>query len=497
MAVPSKDVKRSCMAAEHVAYGDAVAWRAVPEARRYLVRTFGCQMNEHDSERIAGLLEADGLTAADDARRRRRRRPQHLLHPRERRQQALRPPRPPQGREGPPARPPDRRRRLPGPEGPRPDRRAGAARRRRLRHPQRAPGRRRCSREAPSTDGPVVEILEETDPRRRRGVPVGAAGAPRARRGRRGSPSRSAATTPAPSASCRPVRGKEISRPFDDIVAEVAAAAADGVTEVTLLGQNVNCYGRDLTRRRPLFADLLRAVGAVDGIRRVRYTSPHPKDLRPETIEAMADDAGGVRAPAPAAAVRQRPRPRRHAPRLHRRALPRPAGRGPGAPSPTSPSPPTSSSASPARPTTTSSAPSRSSPRPPTTAPTRSSSAPGPAPRRPTWSTEFVAPEVVAERFERLRVVVERSALARHQARVGRVEEVLVEGPSKRDADVTTGRTRPEQARPLRAPTVACGRAPTPTCAVTGAAAAPPRAASSSPSPRRARHRTRIPVAAG
>src|SRR2546423_1898179 len=85
------------------------------------------------------------------------------------------------------------------------------------------------------------------------------------------------------------VRGKEVSRPFDELVGEVARAAADGVTEVTLLGQNVNSYGRDITRRRPLFADLLRAVGAVDGIRRVRYTSPHPKDLRPETVAAMAD----------------------------------------------------------------------------------------------------------------------------------------------------------------------------------------------------------------
>ena len=54
----------------------------------------------------------------------------------------------------------------------------------------------------------------------------------------------------------------------------------------------------------------------------------------------------------------------------------------------------------------------------------------------------FVAPDVVAERFERLRVVVERSALARHEARVGRVEEVLVEGPSRKDAAVLTGRTR-------------------------------------------------------
>ncbi len=94
------------------------------------------------------------------------------------------------------------------------------------------------------------------------------------------------------------VRGPEISRPFDALVAEAERLAAAGVTEVTLLGQNVNSYGRDLTlaaRRaggsggvRPLFADLLRAVGEVEGIRRVRFTSPHPKDLRPDTIDAMA-----------------------------------------------------------------------------------------------------------------------------------------------------------------------------------------------------------------
>ena len=80
-----------------------------------------------------------------------------------------------------------------------------------------------------------------------------------------------------------------MSRPLDDIVAEVELLARSGVTEVTLLGQNVNSYGRDITKRRPLFADLLRAVGAVEGIGRVRFTSPHPKDLRPETIEAMAE----------------------------------------------------------------------------------------------------------------------------------------------------------------------------------------------------------------
>src|ERR1700728_3370338 len=84
------------------------------------------------------------------------------------------------------------------------------------------------------------------------------------------------------------VRGPEVSRPVADIVTEVQALARRGVTEVTLLGQNVNSYGRDITRRRPLFAELLHSVGAVEGIARIRFTSPHPKDLRPETIEAMA-----------------------------------------------------------------------------------------------------------------------------------------------------------------------------------------------------------------
>ena len=85
------------------------------------------------------------------------------------------------------------------------------------------------------------------------------------------------------------VRGPEVSRPTEQIVDEVRALARRGVSEVTLLGQNVNSYGRDLTRRRPLFDRLLRAVGDVEGIRRVRFTSPHPKDLRPETVAAMAE----------------------------------------------------------------------------------------------------------------------------------------------------------------------------------------------------------------
>src|SRR5467141_778053 len=87
------------------------------------------------------------------------------------------------------------------------------------------------------------------------------------------------------------VRGAEVSRRMGDVVREVELLAADGVREITLLGQNVNSYGRDLGAGQysPQFADLLEALDAVDGIERVRFTSPHPKDLRPETIAAMAE----------------------------------------------------------------------------------------------------------------------------------------------------------------------------------------------------------------
>ncbi len=91
------------------------------------------------------------------------------------------------------------------------------------------------------------------------------------------------------------VRGPQRSRPIGDVLAEVQGLARQGVVEVTLLGQNVNTYGRDLTvpdsPRRPLFADLLRAVNDVEGIRRIRFTSPHPHDFTPDVVDAMAQSA--------------------------------------------------------------------------------------------------------------------------------------------------------------------------------------------------------------
>jgi tRNA-2-methylthio-N6-dimethylallyladenosine synthase len=248
------------------------------------------------------------------------------------------------------------------------------------------------------------------------------------------------------------VRGTEISRPFGDIVDEVERLAADGVTEVTLLGQNVNSYGRDLqlaarqtgdttARLRPLFAELLGAVGAVEGIRRVRFTSPHPKDMRIETFAAMASTAAVCEhLHAPLQAGSDRVLARMHRGYTADRYLQRLAD---------------------ARRAVCDLAVSTDiivgfpgetdddfertlevaavaeydfaytfifSPRPGTEA--------------AAMERHFVEPAVAGERFQRLRVVIERSALAKHRARIGRVEEVLVEGPSKKDRSVTSGRTR-------------------------------------------------------
>src|SRR5579884_2126018 len=97
-------------------------------------------------------------------------------------------------------------------------------------------------------------------------------------------------------------RGREASRPPHELLAEAEAMAADGVSEITLLGQNVNSYGRDLPpapprpgapagsrRERPSFAALLALIDGVEGIERIRYTSPHPKDMREDVIRAHAE----------------------------------------------------------------------------------------------------------------------------------------------------------------------------------------------------------------
>jgi tRNA-2-methylthio-N6-dimethylallyladenosine synthase len=292
------------------------------------------------------------------------------------------------------------------------------------------------------------------------------------------------------------VRGAEVSRPFADLVGEVEVLADRGVSEVTLLGQNVNSYGRDLTKRRPLFADLLRAVGAVEGIRRVRFTSPHPKDLRPETIAAMAETPAVCNhlhlplqagANATLAAMRRGYTAQRY---LERLAAARAAIADlavttdlivgfPG------------ESEEDFEATLEVAAVAEYdsaytfifSPRPGT--------------RAAEMENRFVPEDVVADRFERLRVVVERSALAKHRARIGRVEEVLVEGPSKRDASLTTGRTG--QNKLVHFAPVGDQRVPVGSFAMVKVTGAAPHHLTGELVEviGRPRHRTRIPVAAG
>src|SRR6185295_564239 len=84
-------------------------------------------------------------------------------------------------------------------------------------------------------------------------------------------------------------RGREVSRPLEELVAEIELLAADGVREVTLLGQNVNSYGTRLRPHKRRFSELLTAVDAIDGIDRIRYTSPHPAHMSEDVIRAHAE----------------------------------------------------------------------------------------------------------------------------------------------------------------------------------------------------------------
>ena len=237
------------------------------------------------------------------------------------------------------------------------------------------------------------------------------------------------------------VRGEEISRPFDDLIREAELLAASGVTEITVLGQNVNSYGRDITKRRPLFADLLRALGAIDGIERLRFTSPHPKDLREETIAAMAEtnavcpqlhlpmQSGSDRV---LAGMRRGYTAERYMERLAsaRAMLPDLAVTTDlivGFPGETD-AEFDETLAVVAEADFDSAYTFIFSPREGT--------------RAATMTDEFVDDAVVTERFARLKDVLDRSALRKHEARVGVREEVLVEGPSRRNDQAISGRTR-------------------------------------------------------
>jgi tRNA-2-methylthio-N6-dimethylallyladenosine synthase len=237
------------------------------------------------------------------------------------------------------------------------------------------------------------------------------------------------------------VRGREQSRRPGEVVAEVTGLARDGVREITLLGQNVNSYGRDLPlEARIEFGELLRACDGVDGIERIRFTSPHPKDFRAPVIAAMAEceavcehahlplQSGSTRILKAMRRTYSRERYLRLVDEL-RAAIPDLALTTDlivGFPGETEDD-------------------FREtlgvveavgfdgaftfvfSPR----AGTEAASIPG-----------HVPDEVKAERIERLIELCQRVALERNRMRVGRVEQVLVEGPSRTDPSLLRGRTR-------------------------------------------------------
>ena len=237
------------------------------------------------------------------------------------------------------------------------------------------------------------------------------------------------------------VRGREQSRRPGEVVAEVEALARAGVREVTLLGQNVNSYGRDLLpEARTDFGELLRACDRVDGIERIRFTSPHPKDFRAPVIAAMADapavcehahlplQSGSTRILKAMRRTYSRDRYLRLVDEM-RAAIPDLALTTdlivgfPGE----------------------ADADFRE-----TVEAVEEVGFDGAftfvfSPRRGTEAATMsaqVPEDVKRERIEELIEVVQRVAHARNQTRVGAVEEVLVEGPSRTDATLLRGRTR-------------------------------------------------------
>jgi tRNA-2-methylthio-N6-dimethylallyladenosine synthase len=237
------------------------------------------------------------------------------------------------------------------------------------------------------------------------------------------------------------VRGREVSRRPGEILAEVTQLAATGVREITLLGQNVNSWGRDLLPGlKADFGELLRAVDAVPGIDRIRFTSPHPKDFRDPVIAAMSECEAvceHAHLPLQSGSTRILKAMRRTYSREHylaladnlRAAIPDLALTTDiivGFPGETEGDfAETIEVVEEVR--YDSAFTFVFSPRAGTEAATMS---------------DQIPEDVKRDRIERLVQVVQRIAHERNQERVGRVEEVFVEGPSRTDASVLRGRTR-------------------------------------------------------
>jgi tRNA-2-methylthio-N6-dimethylallyladenosine synthase len=234
-------------------------------------------------------------------------------------------------------------------------------------------------------------------------------------------------------------RGREVSRPLDELVAEVRSLAADGVREVTLLGQNVNSYGRSL-RPRSSFAELLYAIGDIPGLDRIRYTSPHPSDMKEDVIRAHAEIPSlceHVHLPLQAGSSRVLKRMRRTYTRerfLDRVALIREHVPDCAITTDIIVGFPGETEADFAETLEVAEEVGFDGAFTFIYSPRRGTEAAG-------FEDEFLPHEVSAERMERLVEVIQRRARERGQRFVGRTLDVLVEGTSRHDAGRVRGRT--------------------------------------------------------
>jgi tRNA-2-methylthio-N6-dimethylallyladenosine synthase len=255
------------------------------------------------------------------------------------------------------------------------------------------------------------------------------------------------------------LRGPERSRRLGEIVDEVRALVADDVVEVTLLGQNVNSYGRDLAGASQ-FAPLLRELGTVPGLERIRFTSPHPRDFTEEVLLAMAEtpnvmphlhlplQSGSDRV---LRAMRRSYRRRRYLALIERtrELLPDAALTTDiivGFPGETEEDFQATLDVV-AQVGFDQAFTFQYSPRPGTPAAER--------------EDEFIAPEVMRDRYKRLEDLVRQQSRDIHEALVGTTQELLIESPSKTDTSRWSGRTRGNHLVHLPAPQYAIGEQPT------------------------------------
>jgi tRNA-2-methylthio-N6-dimethylallyladenosine synthase len=235
-------------------------------------------------------------------------------------------------------------------------------------------------------------------------------------------------------------RGREMSRALDELVAEVSGLASDGVREVTLLGQNVNSYGRSL-RPRASFAELLYALDAIPGLDRIRYTSPHPSDMKEDVIRAHAELSSlceHIHLPLQAGSSRVLKRMRRTYSRerfLDRVALIREHVPDCSITTDVIVGFPGETEADFAETLEVAEEVGFDGAFTFIYSPRRGTEAAG-------FTDEFVPHDVCVERMERLVEVIQRRARERAQRFVGRTLDVLVEGHDRHDAGRIRGRTR-------------------------------------------------------